>query len=107
MVSQKYMIIRQAILNKQQIVAEYHGKIRRLCPHAIGYTNGKEYALFYQFEGGSNSRPIDKTDPTKNWRCLNIADIVDLYVVSGKWHTAPNHTRPQKCIKDVDLEVGY
>ena len=107
MASEKYIAIRQAILNKHQVIAEYHGKIRKLCPHAIGHTNGKEYALFYQFDGESNSRTIDKNDPTKNWRCLNIAELVDLYDVPGEWNTSLNHTKQQTCIKDIDLEVEY
>ena len=52
-----YELVKYAILNKKQIIAEYQGHYREMCPHAIGTKNGYQQALFYQF-GGSSSKGI-------------------------------------------------
>ena len=53
--SQNYEIVKSAITNKTSIKAMYHGKLRFLSPHTLGHTDGHEQALFYQFDGESNS----------------------------------------------------
>ena len=53
-----YDLIRQAIIEKKQVVAIYNGHQREMCPHVIGTKNGRQKALFYQFGGTSSSRPI-------------------------------------------------
>lgn len=40
--SENYTIIRNAILNKQQVIFVYQGHIREMCPHVIGTKEGKE-----------------------------------------------------------------
>jgi hypothetical protein len=55
--SNTYNAIRNAIANKQQVVATYKGHVREMCPHVIGTKNGREQALFYQFGGTSSSGP--------------------------------------------------
>ena len=42
MPSDTYNLIRQAILDKQQVIADYGGQRREMCPHAIGTKNGRE-----------------------------------------------------------------
>ena len=102
----KYNIIRNAIKNKQQVFGKYLGRYRELCPHVLGYTNGKAQALFYQFGGESNSRPIE-AGSTKNWRCMEL-DLLEINgVQDGEWHTANNHEFPQHCVQHVDIEVRF
>ena len=52
-----YATIRQAILDKEQVLATYHGYHREMCPHVIGWKHGEEHALFYQFGGQSGDVP--------------------------------------------------
>ena len=106
MPSQTYNTIREAIAKKQQVVATYNGYIREMCPHVIGYKDGKEQALFYQFAGESSSGPIvDGSE--KNLRCIPIAGLSNISVRDGDWHTSTNHSRRQTCVDRVDLEVEY
>ncbi len=103
--SQNYEIVKSAIANKTSIKAMYHGKLRFLSPHTLGHTDGHEQALFYQFDGESNSRPIIPGS-TQNWRCLKLSDIEILGSID-EWHTAENHSTTQHCVQEVDVEVEY
>lgn len=103
-----YQIIRQAIIEKQVIIAMYDGRKRIMCPHVIGTNKeGREQALCYQFAGESKSRPIEPDGSPNNWRCIDIAKLSSVTVTDGEWHTAPNHSRPQTCVADVDVEVQF
>lgn len=103
-----YELILQAILEKKAITAYYHGQYREMCPHVLGYKNGKRHALFYQFGGQSNSRPIQPDGSAQNWRCIDIDDLTNVAMVDIKeWHTAPDHSRPQTCVDAVKAVVSY
>jgi hypothetical protein len=105
--SANYQIIRSAIQNKQQIVATYKGLIRELCPHVIGTKAGREQALFYQFGGQSESRPIEPTGSPANWRCVPVDGLSNLSARTGAWHTASDHSKKQTCVDNVDVEITY
>lgn len=102
--SENYDLIREAIKNKQQIIADYKGHYRELCPHAIGTKRGREQALFVQFGGSSES---GLRNPDRNWRCIPVSGLINVSIQSGEWYTAPNHSQPQNCIDEIDLEVAY
>lgn len=101
-----YTTIRDAILNKQQVVAHYNGFIREMCPHAIGHKAGVEQALFYQFAGNSSKGRITHDDKN-NWRCLTLSTLKDVSVRDGEFHTFENHSRPSTCIDVIDVEVSF
>lgn len=118
-----YQIIRDAIINNRQVVATYHGFQREMCPHVIGIKRGRpatrgrggrpgkpatpdeEHALFYQFGGGSQSGLQPPGSPA-NWRCVRIAELTNVATRPGPWYTAPNHSRPQTCVDEIDVEVA-
>lgn len=43
----------------------------------------------------------------REWRCLAIDDLADISVLDGEWRTASNHSQPNTCIDEIDLEVDY
>jgi hypothetical protein len=100
-----YKMIRQAILNKDVVVATYHGYVREMCPHVIGTKNGRARSLLYQFAGGSSSG-LGPDRSTNNWRCLFVDELSSVSVkkLTGQWHTAP-HSGPQTCVDMIDVEV--
>jgi len=104
MSSANYAIIRNAILNKQQVVATYKDHVREMCPHVIGTKNGREQALFYQFGGSSSSGAIIPGSP-QNWRCIAIEGLSNIIVRTGTWHTGTNHSQPQTCVDNIDVEI--
>ena len=104
--SQTFSQVEKAVLEKKTVIAYYHGHRREMCPHVIGWKNGKEHALFYQFGGTSSSRAII-AGSKDNWRCLDISELSDVEVIDGPWHTASNHSRPQTCVDEIYAEVPY
>ncbi len=102
-----YEIVRQAILDRDSIAADYDGYPREMSPHVIGINKqGRQQALFYQYAGGSKSG-LGQPGSRRNWRCIEIVKLGGVRVIKGVWETAPNHTRPQTCVNAVDLEVAY
>jgi hypothetical protein len=107
-ISEKFEIIKDAILAKRPVSAIYDGRIRHLCPHVLGVGKDGDYqALFYQFAGESNSRPIQPDGSAANWRCLALDRLTDIRSIDGSWHTAPDHSRPQTCVKQICYEVSF
>jgi hypothetical protein len=101
-----YALVREAILKTQIVTAYYDGYYREMCPHVIGTKHGREQALFYQF-GGDSKSVLKPEGSGANWRCIPISGLTDVKVMSGQWHTAPNHSRPQSCVDQVDVEVSF
>lgn len=100
-------LLRDAILNKQVVVATYKGHVRQMCPHALGIKKGREQALFYQFAGSSRSG-LEPGGAPNNWRCIPIDELQELSIVEGEWHTAPNYSAvKQTCIDEVQVEVSF
>ena len=101
-----YDIIRQAILDKTNIRATYHGFVRELSPHVMGLKEDRQQVLSYQF-GGDSESGLEPIGSVRNWRCMEIADMVDVSPMGGEWETVPVHTRPQVCVDTVDVAVTY
>jgi hypothetical protein len=36
---------------------------------------------------------------------MALEELSDVTLVDGEWHSAPNATRPQSCVGDIDVEV--
>lgn len=102
-----YTIVRQAILDKNSISADYDDHHREMSPHVIGTKQGRRQALFYQFGGTSRSAPISPIGSPDNWRCMEISGLRNVRVIEGVFHTAPIHTRRQVCVDRIDVEVAY
>ena len=100
-VTNVYDMLRQAIVNRNQVVCMYRGYYRECCPHAIGLTHGIGRILVYQF-GGESSRGLPVGG---EWRCMDIGGLSGISVRCGPWHTGGRHTRPQTCVKQVDLDI--
>ena len=97
-----YKVVREAIILEQQIVAEYKGLRRHLCPHAIGTKGGSQQALFYQFAGFSeHGLGPDRSD--RNWRCLALDELTIIHVRDGDWHTGSGHSRTNTCLDETDV----
>ncbi|MES2672311.1 MAG: hypothetical protein V4673_18080 [Pseudomonadota bacterium] len=106
MKSHIYQIVRDAILNRKQIIAIYQDHEREMCPHVIGMKNGKEKALFYQFDETSSKGKIIAGSP-QNWRCLFLDELTNVIARDGVWHTADNHSSTQTCVDEIDVEVSF
>jgi hypothetical protein len=102
-----YALIRQAIIDKNIVIATYHGLVREMCPHVIGKKNGHAHAFLYQFGGGSSAGLKPDGSPA-NWRCLRVRELsrVSVKESDGKWHTASNYSEVQSCVDEIDAKVN-
>lgn len=101
-----YSIIRQAILDKEQVIATYQEHEREMCPHVLGTKRDRRQALFYQF-GGTSKSGLQPDGSPENWRCIPVDELQNVRTRKGPWHTAPNHSRPQTCVDRIDVEVAF
>lgn len=100
-----FELIWDAIVHKRQVLARYHGHPRVLCPHVLGYKDGKEHCLFYQVSGTSRSG-LGPRGSSENWRCMDLDELDDVSAREGSWYTAHhNHDRPQTCVDQIVIAV--
>jgi hypothetical protein len=102
MSSRSYELFAKALLERQQIVCDYDGHRRELCPIILGHSKGEEAALVYQFAGGSRSG----LPPGGQWKCLRLAKAGDVQLREGPWFAGASHQQPQACVEIVDLDVN-
>jgi hypothetical protein len=102
MPSAKYKVVREAILHEQQITCVYQRHYRELCPHIIGWTDGEERLLAYQFAGKTSGA----LPPHGAWKCLDIAEMTDVKLRGGRWHAGDDHRRTQTCVTEIDLDIN-
>ena len=102
MPSATYRLFRTAILERKQIACEYDGCRREVCPHVLGYKDGAEKTLTFQFGGESNSG----LPPGGEWRCFALADVLNARLREGPWRTGKQHGQAQACVDIVDLDVN-
>jgi len=106
------VILRQAIQMLQPVFGIYAGYDRFLCPHVLGYKQGRLQVLSYQYAGDSSTGPIitpsdPANGPSFNWRCMEVRDFDKLMLLPpGPWYTCPRHSRPQTCIDQVIVRAG-
>jgi hypothetical protein len=97
--------IRAAIVNRRPIAALYQGRRRLLCPHLLGWNKHRRLqVLCYQY-GGQSESGLQPAGASDNWRCMAVENLSQVELLNGPWHTAENHSRPQTCIEEVELDV--
>ena len=110
MPTEKYGLIREAILNRMQVTGVYKGRYRELCPYKLGHKNGREQALFGQFGGESSSAGLVSPladGAASQWRCMHLSDLTDVTIREGEWYgypPTPGGGQPT-CVGTVDLSV--
>jgi hypothetical protein len=105
MPSATFALILQAMEERKNVVAMYHGFERHMSPHTLGHKNGREKALLYQFAGGSSSG-LGAPGSPDNWRCLFVDQLSAARIEGGDWRTAiGGHSRPQTCVGEIVLEI--
>ena len=102
---QAHAQVRAAIVHRRPIAALYRGHRRLLCPHLLGWNKHRRLqVLCYQY-GGDSESGLQSAGASDNWRCLAVENLSHVELLDGPWQTAENHSRPQTCIEDVELDV--
>jgi predicted nucleic acid-binding protein len=100
--SAAFRMFQGAILEQQQITCTYDGRYREICPHILGHSDGEEKALVFQFGGETRS----KLPRGGEWRCFRLADVKDIKIRVGAWHSGTRHRSAQRCVNSVYLDVN-
>ena len=84
----------------------YKTSQRLVCPHALGWKNGRAMLLAYQTDPPTAEFP---TDPTRQWRNMFV-DQVEQITASNpneKWQTADNynHAQPFNSIDHLAIAI--
>jgi hypothetical protein len=95
-------LLEQAIAQRQTIKARYHGRDRLLCPHLLGWRNGRAKLLSYQLSTGADT-PTD--DPRQQWRAMFVDELVDPLITDDPWLSAPNYTANATGIDVIEIAV--
>jgi len=97
-----------ALCQRRPILITYHGKQRLICPHALGWKNGKPMLLGYQ-TGGYTTTGTLPTDPRHRWRCMYVNEIdqIDTADPASTWATADNYNpaHPFPAIDEIAVAV--
>jgi hypothetical protein len=100
-----YALVRAAILEQRPIGAMYHGQLRMLCPHVLGWSKqGRLQMLCYQYSGGSESG-LRVEDGSANWRCMALDGLSDVEPRNDPWQTAEFGAHPQTCVERIEVAV--
>jgi hypothetical protein len=100
--------LEQALRERRAIQITYHGRVRMICPHALGWKNLRPLLLGYQV-GGQTSSGTLPADPTKRWRCMFVDEIDDVVTdPTTRWQTADNYnySRPFNAIDRVVIAIS-
>jgi len=97
-----FSLFHQAILKRQQITCQYNGRYREVCPYILGHRDGRETALVFQFGGESNRDLPERGE----WRCFSLRQVRGAAVRKGQWHGDSRHSRTQRCVVDVFVDVN-
>lgn len=97
-------VLEQALTHKRPVALRYHGRDRILCPHAIGWKQGRLRVLSYQVAApGTEASP----DPAQRWRCMFLDEIEAAVITDGPWESAANYSPGSaNGIDDVVLAVA-
>lgn len=100
-----HALVRAAIIHRLPIAALYRGRGRLLCPHLLGWNRHRRLqVLCYQY-GGDSETGLQPAGAADNWRCLAVENLSQVELLEDPWQTAENHSRPQTCIDEVELDV--
>src|SRR5260370_42541587 len=98
-----YRLVRTALVGRRPIRASYHGRDRWLCPHRLGRNQeGQIRVLCYQY-GGESSSGLQAACSPANCRCIALEKHSRVELLKGSWHIAPNHSRPQTSVAQLDV----
>ena len=95
--------LEQALRRRVPVRARYHNLERVLCPHALGWKNGRAKLLAYQADG--TSRGGISADPRQRWRSLFVDEIQDATIIDGTWQTAQNYSHQTNGIDHIEIKV--
>jgi predicted DNA-binding transcriptional regulator YafY len=87
---QAWTVLEQALTQKRPVALRYHGRDRIVCPHAVGWKNGRLRVLSYQVADSAGT--LSSEEPTQRWRCLFLDEIEAPVITDRRWESATNYS---------------
>jgi hypothetical protein len=101
--------LEEALRQQRPVELTYHGRQRRVSPHALGWKNNRAMLLAYQSADPTNT-PVLPADPRRQWRNLFVDDInhAALADPAAAWETADNYNpaHPFNSIDRVSIAIA-
>ena len=85
-----WALLVEAITGQRRVAASYHGHERLLCPHVLGWRDGRAKLLAYQVGGETSAGRLAALEGER-WRSMFVDEIEGPLVVVGPWRTARNY----------------
>ena len=98
-----WAVLAEALVTRRPVRAHYHASSRLLCPHVLGWRNGRAKVLSYQVDAAAASGAPVRRD--QRWRLMFVDEIEDATLVDGEWQTASNYACNCDGIDVVELAV--
>ena len=94
--------LRTAILYRRPVEMFTAGRLRKACPHALGYKDDRHRVLVFQFFGESASAA-----PSAGlWRSFLLTEIAWVRIIDGPWRTGLHRIlKIETSFDHIDLEV--
>jgi len=100
-----WAVLEQAIAQRRSVAAGYHNEQRLLCPHALGWKNGRAKVLAYQTDPTtSHTRPL--AQPRQQWRSMYVDEIEAPAITDDPWQPADNYTPTCNNIDELEIDVN-
>jgi hypothetical protein len=100
-----YRLVRTAVVSKRRfepsMTAASGGSART---DWAGLAKGRLKCFVISIAGRSVSG-LQAAGSPANWRCIAVEKLSRVELLEDMWHTAPNHTRPQTCVAEVDVDA--
>ena len=100
-----WAVLEQGLLQRRPVAASYHDQPRLLCPHALGWKNGRAKVLAYQADGTTSTGGLP-ADPAQRWRSMFIDEIDNPAITDDPWQTADNYTSATNGIDQLDIDIN-
>ena len=102
-----WTVLEQALSQKKPVQANYHAHQQVLCPHALGWKNGRAKVMSYQSGGTTSDGPLP-VDPHDRWKCMFVEELEAPELIDDPWETADNHSVASSCLdQPPEIEVSY
>jgi hypothetical protein len=92
-------------MRRQPIGAVYNGRHRLRCPHRLGRNKEGEFRVLCNQYGGGSKSGLQPAGSAANWRCIVLEKLSKVELLIESWRTAPNHSRPQTCVVEADVDI--
>ena len=97
-------MLKRAMTLKQCVRVVAEGRARDICPHALGFKEGRPRLLAFQYQGGSASGLA----AGGQWRAFFVGDIASATIIEGGWHTGPNFVaKAEACLDRIEFRVAH